>query len=75
MSEMHPSVCARVTLTLELDVPSTWGAKTTMEQIRDQAIVDAIGIVSKIGSRDSRIIGKPTVTAILAVLPDKGTTP
>lgn len=62
------SVIARVTMTVELEVPSTWNVTTTMKQIVDQAKTDACGIIER-KFKDDRYdvqIKQMKVTAIFA---------
>lgn len=59
------SVSARVTVSLEIAVPSTWGPECKMSQIYDQAKVDALGILRQI-AHPHTIVGKPTVRAVYA---------
>lgn len=56
---------AKVTLTVEIQVSSTWGDDCAISQVYDQAEKAARGaIVNAIGSRVT-IIGTPKVEAIM----------
>lgn len=72
------SVCARVQLTIEVDVPDTWGDDVKLDQVKKQAIDKVEGLLRQgfvvnhltmnPGPRsniEARIIGTPSVTAIL----------
>lgn len=59
---------AQVTLTLEINVRSTWGADCSMDQVYKQAEAEALGAIRNHLEPKAhvRVIGTPTVTAILA---------
>ncbi len=62
------SASARVTLTVEVDVGSTWGEACQLKQIHKQASEEAVGALMRhihSGARGMRIVGKPNVTAVL----------
>lgn len=60
------STYARVTLTLELRVPSTWSPDTTLAQVYHQAKDDAEGIIRNYTGtgRAARIVGDIKVEAV-----------
>lgn len=61
---------ARVKVTLEVEVRSSWGNECKLEQIEKQATEDALGALRN-GLRDRfTIIGAPEVICIL--VPTKG---
>ena len=56
---------ARVQVTIDITVPSTWGDDTTVAQVRNQASEDALGMLRHVEAKyDIKVIGKPTVTAV-----------
>ena len=57
---------ARVAITVEVDIDSTWGPDCMVKQIYHQAKVEATRLVQK-GMRDSqmRLIGNPVVKMII----------
>ena len=77
---------ARVRVTLEIDVPGTWGDDCTTGQVVKQATDSALGTIARgvtIGGRPGSdtdpktrgwavVIGTPEVTAIIAELPKTG---
>ena len=69
MATMDHSARARVTVTLEIDVGSNWGADCTVEQVYKQGAEEAVGrmrnVLDKCGVHNVRIIENPMVTAIL----------
>ena len=60
---------ARVTLTLDITVGSSWGNDCRLSQVYEQAKVDALGIIDRLRS-DHRsqiaIVGEPKVVAVIA---------
>jgi hypothetical protein len=81
MSEPRYSANARVQLTIEVDVGSSWGSDCTVAQVHKQGEEEAIGCVRQLlqeaitgddrilKDRASRIriVGHPKVTAVLAI--------
>ena len=68
MSEKY-SATARVTLTLEVSVGSSWGEDCTVKQVHDQAAEEALGFVGKLVADHKdriRFIGEPAVMAVFA---------
>lgn len=66
------STHARVTLTIEFSVGSSWGEKCSIEQVHKQAVDEAYGFIentvkSKIpeARHKIRIVGKPKIEAII----------
>lgn len=58
---------ARVQATIDILVPSTWSDTTTVEQVREQATEDALGMLRQVEQRyELKLIGQPTVTAVTA---------
>lgn len=58
---------ARVALTIEVSAHSSWSETTTIDQIRQQAISDAIGQIRNATERHAfRVIGDPIVTIVTA---------
>ncbi len=47
------SVTAKVNVSLEITVPSSWSEQTRMDQIKRQAIEDAKGILNRMCSEHS----------------------
>lgn len=62
---------AKVRLTLEVDLPDRWGNECLMGQVFRQGADEARNIISQHLPPNSRIIGKPEVTAILLPESDK----
>jgi hypothetical protein len=66
--EDKPSGCARVLLTIEVPVNSSWGDDCTVGQIYKQAADEALGYIRNLEShgRPARltVIGEPRVTAV-----------
>ncbi len=61
-----PSTSARVTLTVEMNIRSSWGEQCTVAQVRDQAEREAREMLrSELKPTEFRIIGEPVVTAIM----------
>ena len=61
------SVKAKATVTIEIDVNSTWNDATTVAQVKKQAIDDAKGVIRKLhGDHNYRIkvIGEPDISVI-----------
>ncbi len=59
---------ARVTVTIEISVPDTWGPECTIKQVHKQAKASAVQIISKFAeaSRSKfRIIGEVIPEAII----------
>lgn len=56
---------ARVTVTLEMQAKSGWGAKCDIEQIERQAVQDVLGEIDKANLSGAKVIGKPVVEAVL----------
>lgn len=59
---------ARVTVTLEIEVPDSWGTDCTVKQVHDQAVDAALAIIEKVKQRGYvhyRILGEPTVLTVL----------
>lgn len=57
------SVHARVRLTIEIDVGSTWGEECQLKQINSQAAEEALKSLN--GMRNLNVIGKPVVETII----------
>lgn len=56
---------ARVQVSIDITVPSTWDDSTTVAQVRDQAIEDALGMLRHVEAKyELTVVGKPTVTAV-----------
>lgn len=69
--EFEHSVVARVRLTIDIPVRSSWGADCTMAQIYKQAEQDAQDMLRQFFEKNNLIgracvIGEPKVTAVLA---------
>jgi hypothetical protein len=60
---------ARVTLTVEVDVRSSWGGDCTVDQVNRQAAEEAVNYVEQAAAKDRRIrvIGRPVVTVVTAL--------
>jgi hypothetical protein len=56
---------AKVTLTVEIEVGSTWGDDCSLSQVYDQAARETIQAVKNIFQRRVTIIGEPTVDAVM----------
>lgn len=56
---------AKVTLTVEIDVGSTWGCDCQLSQLYKQAEDEARNIVKNNIGRVAVIIGTPTIEAII----------
>lgn len=65
------STTAKVQVTIEVTVGSSWGEDCTNKQVFDQAIREALGAVKTMVAvrrpRDMRIVGEPTVEYITRV--------
>ena len=73
------TVRATVRMTLEVEVPDTWGPECTLDQVERQATAAAIGAIARgvtIGGRPgsdtdpktrgwASVVGQPEVTAIV----------
>jgi hypothetical protein len=59
-------VRAVVTVGIEVDPASVWGPNATVEQIRKQAIEDALGRLGRVvdGHPEIRLVGEPRVTVV-----------
>lgn len=63
---------AKVTMTVEVDVPSTWGDECPISQVRDQATTEAKAMVCQSAMRGNiKIIGEPEVVALMVPLNHK----
>jgi hypothetical protein len=65
------TAAARVTLTVEVTVGSTWGGECAVSQVHDQASAEAQGIINALITCDPstakiQIIGTPSVRVVLA---------
>ncbi len=81
MSQIKHSASARVQLTIEVDVGSSWGGDCTVAQVHKQGEEEAIGCVRQLLDEARRsdvhalkdwanrikIIGQPKITAVLAI--------
>lgn len=56
---------ARVTLTIEIDINSTWGETSHISQVFDQATTEAKNAVQNTFKNRCKIIGEPKVEAIV----------
>lgn len=59
---------AQVTMTVRVDVGSSWGSTCQINQVEKQAAEEAVAIISRSADRTRgqiTIIGKPTVKAIM----------
>ncbi len=71
---MRITASARVTVLLEIPASSTWGPLCSMEQLRKQAITDAIGTIKKMSSLaevEVKVIGTPKVSAVVIDMDEK----
>lgn len=59
---------ARVTLTLDIAVRSTWGADCSMEQVHRQATEEAVGYIKRLTDKDRNcvLVKDPEVVAVMA---------
>jgi hypothetical protein len=62
---MGATATARVTLTVEIDIGSTWGDDCKLSQVYDQAKEQAVTAVKNVFQSRVTIIGVPTVNAIV----------
>lgn len=56
---------ARVKLTIEVHVPSSWGKDCKIDQVESQATEEALNIVRRDLGRVCTIIGEPVVSMII----------
>jgi hypothetical protein len=74
-SEAKVTATARVTLTIEIEIPSSWGESCDLAQVHKQASETAVGMLRDhhgkhlIGDGRGRIIGQPKVNAIITEWP------
>jgi hypothetical protein len=64
---MKTPALARVTLTLEIPISSTWGDKCEVGQVRQQATEEALGKIARFAEKNqfrAKVIGTPKVTMI-----------
>ena len=59
---------ARATVTLEIDLGSTWGSDCNMKQVFNQARDDAKRVIREISTPRIRLVGEIQVTPILMSL-------
>lgn len=65
------SATARVTLHLEIDVDSTWGADCSIQQVHAQAVDGARGAIRNLldknpdQRRRMRVVGDPIISAVI----------
>lgn len=64
MSARNVSATARVQVTLEVTVGSTWDDDCQVGQIYKQATVEALAALDKVLPGRIRIVGTPLVTAV-----------
>lgn len=62
---MSTNTRATVRLVLEVDLPDRWGMGTMIQQVFKQGADEALNKIRKALPPDTRIIGKPQVTAII----------
>lgn len=68
---------ARVTVTLEIIVPDSWGKSCPISQVYRQAADSAVGTINhaiRASNIKAKIIGTPEVTAVIAPEKKGGTT-
>lgn len=67
-AEAKVRAAARVTLTIDIAVPDSWGTECTVAQVQQQAKESALGILRRMKANqpaDYQIVGEPIVRAIL----------
>ena len=69
------SATARVTVTLEITVPSSWGDDCAVRQIKEQATRSAVASIGHMirGSQlKAKVVGKPAVDLVIVLDEQKG---
>ncbi len=69
------SATARVTVTLEITVPSAWGDACEVRQIKEQATrsaIESVGHMIRGSQLKAKVVGKPCVDLVIVLDERKG---